>query len=250
MSGALNSAGRAAFSFAFEISPIILAGGIAQLTFGYLPIVAITEGIPFINGLLQGNAPLSLSDFFAHFVPLPNGRIVANAVGAYPFANQQVAANAMIFEPLSVSLLMIAPVKDDGGYAERLATMVTLRAVIADHVAKGGIFHVATPAMIYPNMLLTGITDVSDDRTKQKQALWQWDFVQPLITQSDAQQAYNGLMQNLANGTQISGQPSYSGIGNGLQGSVLTGANPPNPGAFASFPATPAPVTASPLGSP
>lgn len=204
-----------AFQLGFDISPILLTGGgsLANLAGGTLPIVAITEAASFVNGVLNGSVDASLDDYFAHFRPLPGSNLVDNAVGHYPFANQSVAANAIIFQPLRVSLLMICPAQGAGGYIAKLATMTALQATLAAHVASGGTFTVATPSYIYTNCLLVGLKDISGGgETKQAQYLWQWDFEQPLITQAQAQTAQNSLMQKLTNGLPTDG--SLSGAGN------------------------------------
>src|ERR1700680_1822169 len=95
------SPGGAAFKLTYELSPIILTGGIANfMPGGMLPIIALTEPLNFIGGILSGGGDLDLDDFFAHFVPLPGSGLVSQEFGEYPFANQAVAANAVIRKPL------------------------------------------------------------------------------------------------------------------------------------------------------
>jgi hypothetical protein len=48
------SAAGTLYRIAFEVTPIILNNGIANLLGGVLPIVAITEGLNFVAGLLSG----------------------------------------------------------------------------------------------------------------------------------------------------------------------------------------------------
>lgn len=202
------------FQLGFDISPIILTGGgsLTNLTGGMLPIVAITEAASFVNGILNGGIETGLDDFFAHFRPLPGSTLIDNAVGHYPFANQAIAANAIITQPLRISLLMFCPAKDTGGYIAKLATMTALQNALSQHIASGGTFTVATPSFIYTNCLLLSLKDISGGETKQAQYVWQWDFEQPLITQQDADQAQNSLMQKLTNGSPTDG--SLSGPGN------------------------------------
>src|SRR5262249_8952902 len=139
------SPGLDAYRLTFEISPIVLTGGLAGSFGGALPIIALTETLNFTAGLLSGGADLSLDDFFAHFYPLPGSTLVDNRFGEYPFANQAVAANARIAQPLIVSLRMVCPVKAEGGYALKLATMTALKAALALHEGMGGTYTVATP---------------------------------------------------------------------------------------------------------
>lgn len=207
------SAGLSAFKLAFELSPLILTGGVAtNIPGGALPIIAITESLNFADGLLSGGGPLDLDSFFAHFYPVPGSTLAEQKVGEYPFANQSVAANAVIAQPLVVSLRMICPAKEDAGYAIKLATMTALKSVIDQHNASGGTYTVATPSFFYTNCLFLRLTDTSAAESKQRQNTWQWDFRRPLLTLQDAQQAQNNLMSQLSNGTQISGQPAWSGL--------------------------------------
>jgi hypothetical protein len=195
-----QAAFTSAYDLAFQISPIVLNGGIAANTLGgMMPIIGLTGQLASLaQGLLSGN-----NEPFARFVPIPGSTLVANAVAAYPFATQYVAANAVIKQPKNISLLMIAPVQDAGGYLTKLAIWEALRSSIEAHVAAGGTFHVATPAHIYTNCLLTTITDVTDGESKQQMIKFQWDFAQPLISLSQAQQAQNALMSKLTGGQQI-----------------------------------------------
>src|SRR5262245_24380114 len=100
----MNSA-RAAYQLTFELSPIILTGGIASfIPGGMLPLISITQSIDFVAGLLsQGSGDLRLDDFFCHFQPVPGGTLFRQEVGHYPFANQAVAANATIVQPKTIS---------------------------------------------------------------------------------------------------------------------------------------------------
>src|SRR5690242_11026591 len=99
----------------------MLVDGIASAIPGQmLPIISITEAINFTAGLLSGGAGTDLSDpnldnFFANFEPIPGARLISQQVGHYPFANQAVAANAVIPQPLPVSLLMKCPARPPGG---------------------------------------------------------------------------------------------------------------------------------------
>lgn len=215
-----------AFKLSFELSPIILTGGAASLIpGGMLPLIALTEAAHFVTGLLSGNVDSDLDNYFAHYYVLPGGKLINNAVGEYPFANQQVAANAIIANPLSVSLRMICPARGSGGYALKLATMVALQAVISKHTNSGGTFTVATPSRFYTDLILTSLTDVSSQGAKQPQSEWQWDFVQPLLTAAAANSAMNSLMRRLDEGLpsdgSLSGLSSTVGDTNTLATSAL-----------------------------
>ncbi|WP_253586648.1 hypothetical protein [Burkholderia cenocepacia] len=166
---------------------------------------------------------MGLDNFFARFIVLPGGTIINNAVGTYPFANQQVAGNAIVMQPKNVSLLMIAPVKDAGGYLTKTAIFTSLQSSLEAHCAAGGTFHVATPARIYTNCILTSMTDVTSGEGKQQQIQWQLDFVQPLLTQQAASSAFGALMSKIAGGQQVT-SPAWSGTvaaaGSAVQGAL------------------------------
>lgn len=219
LSSTIESGLRSAYTLSFQVSPIILVNGIAANALGgMMPIIGLTGQLAslagsVVSGAINGQAP-SLDSFFAQFVVLPGSTLVSNAVATFPFANQNVAGNAIITQPKSVSLMMIAPVKDPGGYLSKLAIFESLRTSIEAHCAAGGTFHVATPAHIYTNVILTSITDVtSGEGGRQKSIQFQWDFVQPLITQQDAASAMNALMSKLTGGNQV--------IPSGLAGTSL-----------------------------
>ena len=218
MSGILNAAGQGIFTLAYEISPIILVGGVAaQMGAGVLPIVALTESVNFLNGLLSGSVTLSdYSQYLAHFQPMPGGNLVKFQYGEYPFANLQIAANAVISEPLRISLLMRAPAKSEGAYVTKLATFTLLQYTLQQHALLGGYYIVLTPAYIYQNMLLNELTDVTETSNAKIQETWRLDFYQPLITQQQAAGVQSQLMQNIGTGNPLNGQPATSGAANSV----------------------------------
>lgn len=220
--GTITTAFRGAYNLAFQVSPIILNGGLAaSASGGMLPIIALAgEVAALAQSALLGGA--NATQFFATFVPVPGGRIISNAVGMYPFANQQVAANAIIEQPLNISLRMIAPVNSSGGYLSKLALFTSIRNSLRDHNNAGGTYHIATPSFLYTNCIMVAMTDVTGGDTKQQQIEWQLDFLKPLITQEDAASAFNGLMSKLTGGGQVTGS-SWSGA-LAAQGAPLQGA--------------------------
>ena len=218
----ITSAFRDAYDLSFQVSPIILQGGIASSMPGQmLPIIGLTgQLVGLAQGLLSNG--FSMDDFFARYLPIPGGTVISNAIGTYPFANQQVAANAIIKQPLNISLLMIAPVKDTGGYLTKLALFTALVSSLENHNSAGGTYTIATPAFLYTNCVMTGMADVTSGDTKQKQIQWQLDFVKPLITSQDASIAYNGAMAKFAAGTQVT-SGAWSGA-NAAIGAPVQGA--------------------------
>ena len=239
------SPGLAAFRLSFQLSPIILTGGIASLIpGGMLPILSITEALNFAGGLLSGSSGLdNLDNFFANFQPLPGASMIDQQIGKYPFANQAVAANAVIAQPLTISLRMVCPARDEAGYALKLATMLALQATLSQHNAQGGTYTIATPSFFDTNCVMTGMRDTSSAQSKQPQNTWQLDFEKPLLTLQDAQNAQNNLMSQISSGTPISGIPAWSGL-------APTVGNPASLAAPSLIPAASNPVgsgTASPL---
>ena len=202
--------GSVAFKLAFELSPIFLTGGIAEnVPGGGLPIVLFTEAGNFVHGLLaSGGSDLSMDNFFAHFQPMPGGTLIDNQVGSYPFANQAVAANSIIAQPLTISMLMLCPARS---YPNKTATLITLQSLLKQHNSTGGTYTVITPGAFMTNCLMTSMRDVSSGQGHQAQSAYQIDFIKPLLTLNDAESLLGSLMLKLDGGTQISGQPAWSG---------------------------------------
>lgn len=239
MSGSLLSqAGQFVFQLAFQVSPIILNNGIAaKIPGGMLPIVVLTEAIGLVNGLISGSGfPTSMDDAFCQFMPLPGATLINNQIGMYPFANQQVAANAIIQQPLNISLMMIAPVRDAGGFVAKIATFTALQAALSQHNATGGTYTICTPSFIYTNCVMTTMQDATSGDSKQQQIMWQMDFIKPLLTQQSATSVMNSLMSSISSGVS-SAVSSVTGAASSILGT--------NVSSFVS--AAPIPVTATPL---
>jgi hypothetical protein len=206
----MPSPGSAQWQLSYELSPIIFCNGIAaSLPGGKLPIISITESDNFPSGITGAGGPLNPSDYFAHFVPLPGGTLGDNQLGNYPFANQAVAGNAIIAQPLAVSMLMICPAR--AGYADAQGRMMALVSAFNQHDALGGSYVIVTPKYPYTNLVRLRMVDVSTAESKQAQNSYQLDFIQPLLTLEQAQAAQSSLMSKLSSGAPIQGQPSYSG---------------------------------------
>lgn len=207
MSG--QTPGLAAWKLSYQLSPIILNNGVASLIpGGMLPIIALTEALNFFDGILSGGEGIGLDDFFANYVVISGDTLIDQQIGKYPFANQGVAANAVIAQPLKVSLLMICPARKEAGYLVKLATMQALQATLKKHNAIGGTYTVITPSAFYPNCILTSLSDASTSESKQPQNQWRWDFEQPLLTQTQAtvaEQALNSVMSKISGGFETDG---------------------------------------------
>ena len=223
------------FQYTYELCPIVLVGGIASnMPQGISPIVNITQGADFADGVTNGSSSLSPDDYFAHFKPLAGGSLLEFEIGEYPFANQNVAANAVIAQPLSISLLMVCPAQANGGYTNKQSVLTNLVTKITQHNSSGGLYNVATPSYIYTNVILRSLRDVGTEvDDKQVQTTWQWDFEQPLVTLAQAKQAQNALMGKINSGTKVqssNGSVAYSGIGTsvGQSTSVASPATTPS----------------------
>jgi hypothetical protein len=205
--------GFVAFKLAYQVSPILLTGGLAgQIPGGVLPIIAITEAASFFSGLLTGPDNIELDNFWATFRPMPGGTLIDNQIGTYPFANQAVAANAIIAQPLVLSMLMQCPARAGLGMITKLITVTALKLALDQHNQSGGTYTVVTPSYFYTNGILLNMRDVTPgDSVDQPQSHWQLDFAFPLLTLNAAQQLQNNLMAKLTNGSQVDGQPAWSG---------------------------------------
>lgn len=180
----MTNLAKSVFQTAYEISPIILTGGLAENIPGkMLPIVALTQAANFGFTLLSGNNPLNLNSFFGHFRPLPGSTLVDNDIAMYPFANQNYAANAIIAKPLRLSMLMNCPANIQGGYVSKLITFTALKAALDKHHQSGGSYTIATPSYVYLGCLLTNLIDVSRPDSQQPQNAWQFEFTQPLLSE-------------------------------------------------------------------
>lgn len=194
------SGGMAQYRMTYQISPIFLTGGLA----GDSP-------VPIINYTESDTSNLGIDDYFATFVPLPGSTIIDNQVGMYPFANQAVAANAIIAQPLTISMMMICPAKSDGGYNQKISTMQALQSTLDQHNKSGGTYTVNTPDYVYTSCLMTSMKDISTAETKQLQNTWRMDFVRPLLTLEQAQEAQNNLLSKISSGASVGDNPAWSG---------------------------------------
>lgn len=206
----MPSAGFDLYKLGFEGSPIILTGGVATLIPGQmLPIIAITESLNLLNGLLSGMDVLDLNNLLCHYLCNPGTDLIKNEVATYPFANQTVAANSIITQPKRISYTMTCPAKAKGGYFFKLAALTALQTVLETHNASGGLYVCVTPSKIYTNCLMVSMTGADGGATKQTQYQWQIEFMQPLITESQAATAQSNLMSKLTGQTQVT-TPSWS----------------------------------------
>jgi hypothetical protein len=211
---------------------VIFSGGaFSQMPGGMMSIVNITEAANFESPLNYGGG-LDLNRYFAHYQPLPSSSIIEQEIGAYPFANQTTAANAVITKPLAISLMMICPVREPGGYFAKLSVITSLQQTFAQHNISGGTYHILTPAFYWFDCVMLAMRDVSTGDSGQAQFLFQLDFLKPLVTLQQASIAQNSLMSKISNGTQINNlawsgiQPSLGNTGSGVTPPLIPSAQP------------------------
>lgn len=222
--------GYVLFKMAYQLSPILLTGGIAQyMPGGGIPILVLTEGLNFALSLVStftsgGGFNAELDGFFANYQALPGGQLIKTQPATYPSATQVVAANAQVAQPKMVSMKMLCPaIGSNGGFALKLANMMNLQASLDQHNSLGGTYTVITPSYIYTNCLLTAMTDISAGETSQVQYAYQLDFFQPLINQNQIQSSLGNLLSAFTNGTQPSTATSLNigGLGAANPGSIF-----------------------------
>lgn len=208
------SPGYVAFKLAFQLSPILLTRGLAEgVPGGIIPIVALTEGANFAVNLLTNGPSIDLDKFFANFQVLPGGMLINQQAAMYPFANQSVAANAVITLPKPISVKMTCPARGESGYATKLATMTALQRTLEQHNASGGTYSVCTPAFIYTDMIMGLMRDISGGQSAQVQFEWQLDFLNLIVTTAQARSALNNLMKKIQGGLPLSTTSATSAPG-------------------------------------
>lgn len=194
----------------YEIAPITLVNGIAaNVAYGTMTVLSLTEGTE--ESLANSN------DYFAHFKVMPGSTLQEWGIAQYPFASMIMAANAVIQNPLKVSLLMLCPAQSSYpslSYANKQSRITLLKTQLDQHISLGGSFTVATPAYTYNNCLLTSLRDVSSGGDKQVQMAYQWDFVQPLLTQEAATISYNALYNKLSGQLPTTNPVTNNGVDN------------------------------------
>ncbi|EKN3733675.1 hypothetical protein OU760_002868 [Yersinia enterocolitica] len=219
---------RELYKLGFEISPVILCEGVAQsIPGGMLPIVAITQSASFVTGLIGGAINLTdLDKYFCHWKPIQGATMVDYDIARYPFANQTVAANALLAQPLRVSLMMDAPVNENTGAMTKLVTLSALQSVLQAHANLGGTFIVATPALIYSGCILKTVKDVTSYNEPIPQKSWVWDFEQPLVTETGAEQAVNSFIGKIDGGAKTTSSAwtsTAAALGNTSLGGSVSG---------------------------
>jgi hypothetical protein len=195
------SLGSSVYKLTYEKSPIFLNDGIASfIPGGVLPLIAITQAGDIVGQLATGSISTRLDDFWATFFPMPGAKLHNNQIGNYPFANQKTAANAIIFQPLNISMRMNCSPRLQGSMVTRTMISTALKAALDKHNSLGGTYTVITPSYAYFGCILTGFTDITSGESKHQQTDWQLDFIQPLTSTDEAQQVENSVMSKFTSG--------------------------------------------------
>lgn len=198
----------------YQVCPIVLTGGsAAQVPGGILPILSLFSGT---NAVTSMGLPFDIGDLddaFGAFNVLPGGTLVSQQIAKYPFANQFVAANATIREPLTLSVIMDAPMRGPNAWAMKQMIMTALKATLDNHNNLGGTYVVITPAYMYTDLIMVSLTDNSRGNNSLPQNAWRFDFEKPLVSLADLQGAQNQLMSKITNGAPTDG--SQTGVQSG-----------------------------------
>lgn len=94
------------------------------------------------------------------------------------------------------------------------------------HANLGGTFIIATPALIYSGCILRTVKDVTSSSEAIPQRSWSWDFEQPLVTETGAEQAVNSFLSKIDGGTKMtdaSWTNTVAALGNTSLGGAVSG---------------------------
>lgn len=259
------------WKLSYQVSPIFLTGPpVSNVPNGMLPFLSIVDPGAFpvssneayAYSSTSGTAPqlydLSsvslnqgmLDNAFGAFNVLAGGSLIQQTVAKYPFANQAYAANAILRDPLHVSLIWDTPMRGANAWGQKLTVMQSVKQRLDSHNNAGGTYIVVTPAYVYDNLVMLSLTDASRGSSNLPQNAWRFDFERPLIVLQELRRAQSALMSKLTNGVVTDG--AWSGPAAGL-GSVTSvpnmssGPNAPIPSMTAS--GVPAGTPSGPSGS-
>lgn len=198
--------------FSYQVCPIILTGGVAtSIPGGMLPLINLVgAGGALLNPPLDPNKPTDYDNAFGAFNVLPGGTLLQMSIAKYPFANQDVAANATIREPLNVSVIMDAPMRGKNPWQTKQTVMSSLKATLDNHNNIGGTYTLATPAYIYENLVLVSLTDNSRGNNSLPQNAWRFDFERPLVALRDLQGSISSILAKAGLGAPVNSQSQQS----------------------------------------
>lgn|SRR5262245_25305866 len=198
----------------YQVCPIVLTGGsAAQIPGGMLPLISLFAMSSEVNALGLPFDIGDLDDAFGAFNVLPGGTLVSQSIAKYPFANQDVAANAVIREPLTLSVIMDAPMRGGNAWQIKQTVFTALKGTLDKHNQSGGTYTVATPAYIYDSMIMTSLSDNSRGNNSLPQNAWRFDFERPLSALADLTGAMNLFMNKINQQLPVGGQPTGVQVG-------------------------------------
>ncbi|WGM04289.1 hypothetical protein QE197_10890 [Arsenophonus nasoniae] len=210
---------QSTFSLAFEISPIILNGGIAKdIPGNSLPIAVFTEALSIVGGVLQGNVSASTK-----FYPMAGTTLIQQDIGNYNFFNQITAANAVIKKPNRIIMQMITPVNTSGNkYTKKVLTFGALKSALDSHNQAGGSYTILTPAHIYTGCLMRNFVDSStlSSENKQTQYSWMLEFEQPVLAYRELEQTLTNVLQKFQGELPSGGEIAWSGLKNAVSDGI------------------------------
>jgi hypothetical protein len=243
------------WKLSYQVSPIFLTGPpVSNVPNGMMPFLSIVSPSAF-PVFFDGTAPQqnfdlfsvlgsdatnnqnNLDNSFGAFNVLAGGSLVQQTVAKYPFANQAYAANAILRDPLHVSLIWDTPMRGANAWGQKMTVMQSVKQRLDSHNNGGGTYIVVTPAYVYDNLVMLSLTDASRGSSNLPQNAWRFDFERPLITLQDLRNAQSALMSKLTQGVVTNG--AWSGPAAGL-GSITSvpnmgsGPNAPIPSMTAS----------------
>jgi hypothetical protein len=232
------------YKLRYQVAPIILTGGIAQTVPGGMISMLASSNPQMIleplysQGVQQDfldafspsqssaagtvgtiNSQGVLDDAFGAFNVLAGGTLCAQTVPKYPLADMTMAANAIVRDPLTLSLIWDAPMRgfqthpSISAWDIKLSTMLALKGMLDRHNNLGGLYSVMTPAFYYENLILVALTDNSRGGNPLPQNAWRFDFERPMVVnltdlKSIGYGAPNMMMRKLIAGTPSTGQLS------------------------------------------
>ena len=119
---------RAIYQLLYQITPIFLTNGIAtNIAGGIVPIMAILNPSAYNNLFAGGSDNFNIDNFFAIFQPSPGGSLVQQSLAEYPFANLNVAADAIIRNPIEISMIMATPMKTQYAWQLKVPQCLVLK---------------------------------------------------------------------------------------------------------------------------
>jgi hypothetical protein len=259
------------WKLSYQVSPIFLTGApVANVPSGMIPFLSIvnpgafpvtsneaysyssTGGVAGPDLSMVSLDQKSLDDAFGAFNVLAGGSLIQQTVAKYPFANQSYAANAILRDPLHVSLIWDTPMRGENAWGTKLTVMQAVKQRLDAHNNGGGTYIVVTPSYVYDNLVMLSLTDASRGASNLPQNAWRFDFERPLVVLAELRAAQSALMSKLTNGVITNGAWSGPAAGLGSTTSIPnmgSGPNAPIPSMTASGVPSGTPSGPSSLGT-